>query len=271
MGLCVTFVSGPEHTGKTAVIGALTGRLRKRKPHYLRLAKNGTGNHSGRQEGKPLPEFGLPSIRWVEYDEEHIFEILPEALANIHRQDRFGSVVVEGDADPSLRCAYPYDYRIFVMPLPSMMETVFRDQNTAAAEFSRVLDDTQAFASEVFGLHAGDGHDDCEPSEDRATLSNAQMQAFLYSPLGDELATRIQLQPPYHGLVESDVVIVNTRIGQRTSETDDCLHRIEMMVKRSRSNSSRKSQLFRCDPCNQRCPVAKKLLKALEPMCRGGK
>ena len=84
----------------------------------------------------------------------------------------------------------------------------------AAEELRRVLDDTAAFASEIFGLFTN--REDREPSEPRPELSATQMRGFLYSPLGDELATRIQLLQPYHGLVESDVIVVNTQTGERT-------------------------------------------------------
>jgi hypothetical protein len=213
----------------------------------------------------------VASARWLEYDSERIFETLPEALAAIHRKDRFGSVVIEADADPNLRYAYPYDHRIFVMPMPESTSAIFREPGQAALELRRVLDDTAAFASEIFGLFSHNGCGEHDSSESRAALTANQMRGFLYSPLGDELATRIQLQPAYHGLVETDVILVNPSIGSATVETPICLRRIERLLERVRGVTGREGQLFVCDPSKPNGRVGKKLLKSLKPMCQGGK
>ena len=270
MGLSVTFVSGPRRSGKSAVIHTMIDRLWTRPPHYIRLVKNGGDKHPPKASDRPRSDCGVASARWVEYGAEHVFEILSDVLTAIHCEDRFGSVAVEADADPVLRHAYPYDHRVLVMPLPPSVRDVFRDPGRAAIEFQRVLDDTQAFAAEFFGLDAGDS-DDGEPREARPELSTAQMRSFLYSPLGDELASRIQLQQPYHGLVESDVIIINTGVGKRTAETAECLRRVGRLLQRVRGQSGRPCQIFRCNPCDCSSPTGQRLLKALEPMCVGGK
>jgi hypothetical protein len=213
----------------------------------------------------------VASARWLEYAGEQAYEILPDALTAIHREDRFGSVVVEADADPVLRNAYSYDHRVLVMPLPSSIRKVFREPGLAAAQFQRALDDTHAFAKEFFGLDAGDASEDSEPPEARPELSTIQLRSFLNSPLGDELASRILLQRPYHGLVESDVIIVNTGVGTHTAETGECLRRMQQLLKRLRGQSGRSCQMFRCNPCDCRSPTSRRLLQALKPMCVGGK
>jgi hypothetical protein len=96
------------------------------------------------------------------------------------------------------------------------------------------------------------------------------MRGFLYSPLGDELATRIQLQQTYHGLVESDVIVVNPGVGETGPGTAECLGRIRRLLQRIRRIPERHGDLFLCDPRNPDRKVYKKLLKALQPMCRGG-
>lgn len=271
MGLCVTFVSGLRCSGKSALIQAMIDRLWKTEPHYIRLVKTGSGKHPPKTSSKRAPQCGVATASWLEYDPEHIFEILPEALTAIHKRDRYGSVVIEADADPTLRHAYPYDHRVFVMPKPGSKKEVFRDAARAAEEFQRALDDTVAFASEIFGLFADQRQDEADPSEDRPDLTDSQMRGFLYSPLGDELATRIQLQRPYHGLVESDVVVVNPSVGATGPETAECLRRIQRLLERIRGVSERHSELFLCDPRKQDGKVCKKLFKALRPMCQGGK
>lgn len=272
MGLSVTFVSGPRRSGKSSLIQAMIHQVWKTPPHYLRLAKSGSDKTPPKPcPDKPSTECGVASAKWLDYDPEHVFAILPEALAAIHCRDRYGSVVIEADADPNLRCAYPYDYRVFVMPLPTTIREVFRATDRAAEELRRVLDDTAAFASEIFGLFDRNGVDGPEPSEDRPDMTKSQMRGFLYSPLGDELATRIQLQQPYHGLVESDVIVVNTRVGQRGPETEECLRRVGRLLARIRGVSGRRGELFMSDLCDQDGSIDRPLLKALKPMCMGGK
>lgn len=271
MGLSVTFVSGLRRSGKSAVIRTMIDHLWTTEPHYIRLVKSGGDKLPPKPLAKPPQTCGVASARWLEYEAKQIFEVLPEALAAIHREDRYGSVVIEADADAALRCAYPYDHRVFVMPVPSRVESVFRDPSCAAEELQRVLDDTVAFASEVFGLFAQDDQDDADPSEERPALTDTQMRGFLYSPLGDELATRIQLQPPYHGLVESDVIIVNTAVGEAGWETKECLCRIERLLARTRGALGQRAALFRCDPRNHADRDCRKLLKVLKRVYKGGK
>jgi len=272
MGLSVTFVSGPRSSGKSMLIQTMIHQLWQSPPHYLRLVKTGSDKTPPKScSENPSNKCGVASAQWLEYDPDEVFAILPEALAAIHRRDRFGSVVLEADADPNLRCAYPYDHRIFVMPLPNSVHEVFRATNRAAEELRRVLDDTAAFASEIFGLFDRDIEDSPEPSEDRPDMTKSQMRGFLYSPLGDELATRIQLQQPYHGLVESDVIVVNTRVGERGLETEECLRRVERLLARIRGLSGRKEELFMSPLCDEIDKIDRTLLSALKPMCSGGK
>ncbi len=268
MGLRVTFISGPRKSGKSCIIESMLQRLWRVKPHYLRL----TTRPVKKVRNSPTDDEGfkdtVASAQWLTYHPERIFESLPETLNRIHKADRYGSVVIEADADPDLRSAYPYDHRVFVMPIPGAIHEVFRDPTRAAQELHRVLDDTAAFASEIFGLFAE--RDDGEPPEPRPDLTATQMRGFLNSPLGDELATRIQLQPPYHGLVESDVIVVNCRAGETNAESEECLRRIRQLLDRLRCGRGKPSELFVCDPTNPKEPACKGLMQALKPMCQRG-
>lgn len=267
MGLRVLFISGPNKCGKSRIIQSMLEQVWRIKPHYLRLTA-----YSAKAQPKPTisEQFkrSVASAQWIAYHPERIFEELPEFLSGIHKAERYGSVVIEADADPDLRCAYPYDHRVFVMPLPHAIQDVFRDPSCAAQELHKVLDDTAAFASEIFGLFAP--RDDAELSEPRPDLSATGMRGFLNSPLGDELATRIQLQKPYHGLVESDVIVVNTQAGEHNEETDECLRRIRQLLDRLRSGRTKACELFLCDPANPSDGTCKKLMQALRPMCQRG-
>jgi hypothetical protein len=270
MGLSVTLVSGPRSCGKSVIIQGMINHLWKREPHYIRLALAGSDKLRPKAASRRPPECGVKTARWLEYSPERIFEVLPEALTAIHKKDRYGTVVLEADADPIVRHAYPYDHRIFVMPLPESTQIVFRDSHRAAKELQRVLDDTVAFASEMFGLITKGTCGDAEPHEPRPDLSDSQMRGFLYSPLGDELATRIQLQPAYHGLVESDIVVVNDWLGTRSPETDICLQRVERLLERVRGLSGRSTEFLLCKPRDDDGQICKKLLKALEAIYQPG-
>jgi len=271
MGLTVTFVSGPRRSGKSLVITAMIQKLWKAQPHYIRLARCGGDKVAPKKPAQAERNCGVASARWIEYDPDRVFEVLPEALTSIHKKDRYGSVIIEADADPVVRSAYTYDHRVFVMPLPGYVCEVFRDSKQAAEELHRVLDDTTAFASEIFGLLTMDGQEETDPSEPRVDLTATQMRGFLYSPLGDELATRIQLQPPYHGLVESDVIIINPFTGVRGEETDVCLQRLDRLLERVRVVSGRRPETFRCDPGDESDRETKRLWRALKPMGASGK
>jgi hypothetical protein len=243
-------------------------RIWKVKSHYLRLT---TGAVNKRHSNPRISEefkASVASAQWLPFNPERIFETLPEFLNGIHKADRYGSVVIEADADPDLRCAYPYDHRVFVMPRPRLVHDVFRDPTRAAQELRRVLDDTQAFASEIFGLFAD--RNDGEPSESRPDLSATQMRRFLNSPLGDELATRIQLQQPYHGLVESDVILVNSQAGEKNAESEECIRRVRQLLDRVRSGRTKGCELFVCDPTDPQDAACKGLMQALKPMCQRG-
>lgn len=271
MGLNVLFVSGLRRSGKSALIQAMVETLWKQAPHYIRLVDRASSKATSRRTDASPESCPIASAQWLEYDPDRVFEILPGALSKIHREDRFGAVMIEADADPALRHAYPYDHRVFVMPIPSGVEQVFRDPRCAADELKRVLDDTAAFASEIFGLFNDDRIDNPDPSEDRPPLNPSHARSFLYSPLGDELATRIQLQPPYHGLVESDVIVINNQIGKLGPSPTACVQRIDRLLERIKPADGKRAQLFFCNPVDRSGRDCKKLIKALRPMCTSGK
>lgn len=275
MGLSVVFVSGIRRSGKSALIQAMIDQLFRHAPHYLRLAREGGDKKAPRiytdhSAPSTLEQCHVASARWLPYTEDRIIEIIAQALTEIHKRDRYGTVLVEADAESGLRHAYPWDHRVFVMPLPTGVSEVFRDPQRAAVEFQQVLDDTAAFAGEIFGMF-DDGPDDDEPHEHRDDLTRTQMRRFLNSPLGDELATRIQLQQPYHGLVESDVIVVNHAIGAPGPGAEQCLRRLDRLLAHTADVSGKRPELFHCNPADPLCPECKRLMKALKPMCVRGK
>ncbi|HNQ22250.1 MAG TPA: hypothetical protein PKK06_04065 [Phycisphaerae bacterium] len=212
----------------------------------------------------------MASATWVEYAPAEAFDVVPATVARLQRRDRNATVLIEADADPALRCAYPYDYRIFVMSMPQSVGEVFRSTEAAAHELHKALDDTVSFAAEIFGLLADESEADREVPEERPRLTLTEMRGFLYSPLGDELATRIQLLPPYHGLVESDVVVVNANGTPPGRASEECMQRIERLFERLSRIGGRRAEVFLCDPRNYNNKMCKRMLKALEPMYKRG-
>ncbi len=265
MGLTVTFVSGPRRSGKSTIIQMMLDELYGKPPHYLRLAAADGDKRQPPPNAKPATKCGVHTARWLNYDQDHVFEVLPEALTSIHQQDRQGSVLIEADADPHLRNVYPYDRRVFVMRAPVTLSEVFRSVRQAAAALEGVLDDTASFAHEIYGMLDDTAFGDADSQhEDRPEFTLRQMQGFLNSPLGEELATRIQFQPAYHGLVESDAVIINTGVGGTSEVVDECVKRLERLLARVRGPSARKDVIFCCDPLDSSDPLRAKVLERLK-------
>lgn len=259
MALTVVFVSGPRRSGKSTVIQQIATDCLDQSPHYLRLTSANGDKHPPAHAAAPREQdCRVASARWVRYEEDRVFEFLPGVLSRIHRCDRKGFVFIEADSDPLLRHAYPYDFRIFVMPAPRRSSEVFRTGNQAAEAFRAALEDTAAFAGEIYGLvEDRETLDAVDPgaSEPRSALTAAQLRGLMNSPLGDELATRILLQPSHHGLLESDVVIVNTAVGGMTQVVDECVGRLERVLHHVHGNGERGHLMFSCDPADPEDPL----------------
>jgi hypothetical protein len=264
MGLSVTFVSGVQRCGKTTLLKLVRDHVVAAPVHYLRLTCRDNGCAPPLKLCDPGEKQGFASSQWIIYERERIFEILPDALCAIRREDRHGQVLIEADADPHLRHAFPYDHRVFVMPAPRQLDDVFRTPAQAADAFKQVLNDTTLFASEIFGLFADDSTRDVDSSsEDRPALTDSQMRTFLNSPLGDELASRIQLQPAFHGLTESDVVVINSPAEPIGAVVRQCIERIEFLLARLGRNGHSRTRLFACDLLDTADPRRLALLDAL--------
>lgn len=261
MALTVLFVSGPRRSGKSAVIQQFCSAAgAPSAPHYIRIT-NVMGDKRQPTDAKPpTDDCGVASAQWVNYDEDRVFEFLPAALRRIYHQNRSAVVIIEADADPLLRHAYPYDYRLFVMPAPHRPTEIFRTSIEAATAFKAVLEDTAAFASEIYGLVEDEDKFDVGGHEQRSSLTANELRGLINSPLGDELATRILLQPSHHGLIESDLVVVNKAIGGKTHVVDDCVHRLEKVLTHVRGQDEARQTLFCCDPQNESDPLRDKLV-----------
>jgi len=217
----------------------------------------------------------------VEYTSDRCFEIIAEVLRNLSPTGSSLLVVLEADGDPCLRYAYPYDRRIFVMPAPGDVYDVFRTPEQAAIALKKVMEDTASFAAEIFGLFDEDALGDDvgvehvrggsmwsweQAAEEILQVDETQLRNFLDSPIGVEIASRIQLQPEYHGLVESDVILVNTGVGTTGAAVDEVIRRLEVLLSRIRGRLPSDALLFCCDPCRPHDPRRIKLFEKLSLM-----
>jgi len=274
MPIQVVFVTGPPVSGKSLVAEIIARDAARRPPHYIRLIRT-HGQRSPVRLAQAPEVSGVASSQRVSYTCERVFEVLPEALTRARCGHRYATILVEADSDPILRHAYPYDARLFVMPAPGEVFTVFRTPAEAARALEEVMQDTAAFASEIFGLFESDAwqEEDGRPqvvrsgrgTEERLEISEQQARRFLASPLGAEIASRIQLRPEYHAIVESDVVVVNTAVGACSAAVDECVRRIDKLLARVRQNR-RADILYCCDPQNAQDPRRRHLVEHLRTL-----
>ncbi len=279
MSVETLFISGPRKSGKTTVARLVAEEVLKRPAHYLRM-RAAPDHHTNTvaEVGPTLVPGKWASRHIVTYTAAHAFETLPDALRAVRQRERDAFICIEADADPALRHAFPYDFRIFVMSAPCDVHEVFRDPRAAAVALQQVMQDTAGFASEIFGLFDAVGLDDSvgvehrltegghDTAEERLDIGEAQIRQFLSSPLGAEIASRIQLQPDYHGLVESDVAIINTGRGGVRDALDECVERLERLLHRVRQDARRHSVLYWGDISDQHDPTRAKLLGRLKAL-----
>ena len=249
------------------VVDLLIDKVFAKRPHYVRLSAVDGGKRPPLGMVPPTEQCGVASAQWLCYERDRVFEMLPGLLAAIHQRDRSGHVVIEADADPVLRYAYPYDEQLFVIPAPDSLESVFRSSVQAARALQDVLDDTAEFAVEMFGLAPAPSYPDDDSHHDRKLLTKSEIRRFLDTPLGDQLAHRIQLRPEYHGLVESDVVLVNTAAGGTPAMTDGCCRRLERLLLPFQSDGEDRRALFCCNPANPADPERAKFLDSIRSLC----
>ena len=277
-------IGGPAGGGKTTLARLLARYVVTRPVHYLRMRPARDGHTNTVVATEPsrvgLGEDGWGSAHAVTYAADRAFETLPDGLRAVRKLDRYAFAAIEADGDPALRHAYPYDYRVFVMPPLADVTAVFRDPRSAAQALHQVMQDTAAFASEIFGLFDAAGLDDsvgvyhskpvaeerrCEPVE-QLDVRESQIRQFLSSPLGAEIASRIQLQPEFHALVESDIVVINTGAGTMTDALDECVDRLERLLGRVRHDTRRHSVLYWGDITDVHDPAHNKLLERLRAL-----
>jgi energy-coupling factor transporter ATP-binding protein EcfA2 len=271
MALNVVMVTGPRRSGKSTLITGLINEVCSHQPHYIRLTEKTGTKHPPRQ-APACGDCGVATATWVTYERDRVFETLPETLAAVQKHDELGCVLIEADTDPNLRHAYPYDTQLFTVPAPARVEDIFRTPQQTRQALQAMMNDSVAFAGEIFGLTpdgqrrraartgaGSDGHVS-DGLGQRADMSDSQIMHLMRSPLGEELATRIQCRPAYHGLLESDAVVVNTGVGGATEVVDQVVHRLEELARRVRREDL-SPIVFCCDVKDPEDPRRQKLFE----------
>lgn len=279
MPLETLFISGPPASGKTTTARLVADEAVRRPVHYLRMVQSRDGHtnqildHPGEADGARWA-----SVHTVHFTPDRVFELVPEALRTVRRLQRNAFVLIEADGEAALRHAYPYEYRVFVTGCPSHLSEIFRDPQSAAAALHQMMQDTASFASEVFGVFEPGGLDDSvgvehvEPHAGRSgvyveelQVNDQQIRHFLNSPLGADIASRIQLQPEYHALVESDITMINTGTGS-LDILETCVQRLEKLLSRVRHDARKHSVLYWGDVMDAQDPSREKLIRRLKAL-----
>jgi hypothetical protein len=282
MPVTTILASGPPNSGKTQLCMAVAANLLgDDPPHHVRLIRD---SRCKATEVKPIPSRAGVPLRgsWqVPYNADLAFEILPEAIHQIRNRVKYVTMLLEADADPFLHIAYDYTHQVFCMAPPRNIHDVFRTRREARRALQQALEETAAYAREIFGLIGSELIDETaeaasmpfpgEVARKRGELSALQMRRFLSSPLGAEIASRIQLQPPYHSLAASDCVVINTGQEGDGSILAECVRLLGALLNRIREGAGKERQLFICDPSDAHDPGTAKLMARLKELLSSGR
>ena len=266
------YLSGPSGCGKTT-LALLIAKALQHPAHLVRMCPAADQHTNTIVAENASPPWA--SAYKVSYTPDRVFETLPEALRPIRQREHRPFVLIVADADPALRHAYPYDYRTFIMRPPADLHEVFRDESEAAAALREVMQDTASFASEIFGVMDSAGLEDTldasapeSPGPRVEESESSEIAQFLDSPLGAEIAARIQLQPPFYALVESDVSVINVGRSGRHHNVDECVRRLNTLLDHVRHETRRHSILYAGDLSNPSDPVHTQLAQRFARLFR---
>lgn len=242
MTIPVLLLCGPPKAGKSTLIRLLRRDVLAAPVGVIRVSDAAVADDAARDA-----------------DVEYRLSLAPETPGNtltsviesLRKDAGRGAIVIEGDSEQPVRYAYPYTGRLFVMASGARPEDVFQAPEAAAAALRQIMADTAAFSS---GLRETLGSDAMEEEEgvrltrrrtadglcEDLEVSDAQVQRFLASPLGADVAARVQLQPAYQAVIDSDVVVVNRFAGANVegNRTVDHLSRLLARTRRGALGAS---------------------------------
>jgi len=261
----VISISGPPASGKTRLVRAVAARLGGGPMHHIRFHADDGRPHPALRV-MPTEQLGFVSTRCA-CSSELVFEQVPAEI----RRAAAGPctvVIIETGAEPCFRHAYPYDVKVFILREPATPDVVFRSTSETAGAIQRAMSDTTIFAAEVYGMP-----DECDPAAGPSPMAarprrspalppGGSLEEFLASELGAELTARCQLQSAYHGIIESDVVVMAASTGNVA--TGACAARIEQMLQVLRERLGRRTWFGVCDPCDAEDPLGRQCLAHIQ-------
>ena len=260
MPATILHISGPPQSGKTSIARRLAARLEPHKPHHVRLDTRDRSTPPALRLASPLDEMASSTRRYV--TPKLVFEEASEVLQAVAGDEDNAIIFVETDTQPCFRYACPYDVKVFVMRPPRSFEAVFRSSIETVSAIERAMDDTSEFAAELFGLER-DWQDSgilpaLDPKMQRSSTGTAQsVEEFLESDIGAEIATRLHLQPEYHTIIDSDVILLNLAAEHDTEVVLKCAEKIEALLNGLKRRLGRQNWFAACDPLDRNDPLSR--------------
>lgn len=260
----ILHISGPRGAGKSTLVRLIASLACADRVHHIRFDLHG--------------DDAVPHLRLVDREPakirnhhcyvspQTVFETFAEVVPSVTCPDESSVLMIETDAHPCFRNAYPYDGKVFIMPPPARLDDVFRQPEETAGAIDRAMHDTAEFAAELFGLERVGPQDSAWlPALDARDVRNLgdhqTVDEFLNSPIGIEIAARLHLRPMFQGIVDCDVVFVNTSLGGNMSVLRACTERLERLIEPLRERLKRRLCLAACDPLDRRDPATERGLR----------
>ncbi len=248
MSKTILHISGPPASGKTALANALATR---RPANRSTLVRFDLPNENGTPPLRIARSFDTfaNSLRYC-VNPDLVFEQVSDALRSIEAPFPDDLLLVETNAEPCFRHAYPYDIKIFVFSPPDSMDAIFRTPSETVGAIERAMHDTAEFAAEMFGLERSPFDSAALPSihsDDRRVTATQTTEEFLDSDVGTEIASRLHLRPRYHAVIDSDVILLNTPADRDAAIAAECAEKIETLLDPLRQRLDRDSWFAACD------------------------
>jgi len=282
MSLCVAHICGPKGSGKTTLARYVAEILGVRDVYHVELIRADAAVTRDPLRLFPSGDSALLTRRFP-YSPDRVFEQVPAVLQSIRRERRWATVLLETDSDPCHRQGPESDLRLFVASAPDMESDVFRSDEDAARVLNEVMNDSAAFAAEIYGLPDCPDLDNLDEDDsfiippadlkpgsdrDRNPMTRSQYGRLLSSDIGLEIAARVQFQPDYQLLLESDVVLINTGRGGTGDVVDTVARRVEELQLCVRRPPGRETMLAVCDLMNPTDPMQRAGLKRVAELLR---
>lgn len=268
----ILHISGPPASGKTTLARRLAALVQPAEPDYIRFDLQADASPARLRIARTLPEMASSTHRNV--NPKLVFEQVADTLKTVATGHDHALVFIETDAQPCFRHAYPYHVTLFVMSPPAHLGIVFRSPTQTAQAIQRAMDDTSEFAAELFGLGAGPQDSATGPAihpKDRKPQPTQSVEDFLSSDVGTEIAARMQLQPEYHAIMDSDVILLNVAQPGDRAVTARCVTEIDRLLETIRRRLGRQNWFAACNLLDQEDLIAKRALQRVKQLLQAAK